>query len=171
MKTNTSLGTVNCHWKKKLLKLVPAVLLAATMLALHPVAAQAASVVATINGGGTANMDDGMGTSIFGLGVKLLSDGSAKGHFDCADLVGDAPGYPGNVFGEVTSWSTDDDDVVSLNVIGKLVVFPGGLVLTDLPFTIKIQSFGGAGVGHWTLDAFGFTICFETLLSGQIVIH
>ena len=171
MKTNTSLGTVNCHWKKKLLKLVPAVLLAATMLALHPVAAQAASVVATINGGGTATMDDGMGITTFGTGVKLLSDGSAKGHFDCVDHHGDAPGYPGNVFGEVTSWSIDGGGIVSLNVIGKLVVFPGGLVATDLPFTIKIQRFGGAGVGHWTLDAFRFTICFETLLSGQIVIH
>ena len=78
MKTNTSLSTVNCHWKK-LLKLVSAAFLAAAMLALHPVAAQAATVVATINGGGTANMDDGMGTTHWGAGVKLLSDGSATG--------------------------------------------------------------------------------------------
>ena len=112
-----------------------------------------------------------MGITTFGTGITLLSDRSARGHFDCVDHHGDAPGYPGTVFGEVTSWSIDGGGIVSLNVIGKLVVFPGGLVLTDLPFTIKIQRFGGAGVGHWTLDAFGFTICFETLLSGQIVIH
>jgi hypothetical protein len=38
MQTNTSLGTVNCHWKK-LLKLVSAILLGAAWLAPHPAAA------------------------------------------------------------------------------------------------------------------------------------
>jgi len=174
MKTNTSLSTVNCHWKT-LLKLVSAVLLVA-VLAPQPVAATAAMVVATINGGGTANMEDGAGTSVFGVGVKLLSDGSATGHFDCVDQHGDRPGYPGNIFGDVTSWSIDADGFVSLSVIGKLVTIPGGLVVTDLPFTVRIQQFGGAGVGHWTLEvevAPGVIVvfCHEILTSGQIVMH
>ena len=45
------------------------------------------SVVATINGGGVADMDDGEGPSSFGMGVKLLSDGSAQGFFDCVDQI------------------------------------------------------------------------------------
>ena len=155
--------------KIKLVKLVPAVLLAAFMLAPHPIAAQATSVVATINGGGTANMDDGAGSTVFGVGAKLLSDGSATGHFDCVDQHGDRPGYPGNIFGQVTSWLIDGDGLVQLNIIGTLVVIPGGLVLRDLPFTVTIQRFGGAGVGHWTLAVGGATVCFETLLTGQIV--
>jgi hypothetical protein len=129
-----------------------------------------ATVVATINGGGTANMEDGAGSSVFGVGVKLLSDGSATGSFDCLDQHGDRPGYPGNIFGHVTSWSIDDG-IVSLNVIGKLVPIPGGLVARDLAFTVKIQRFGGAGVGHWTLEIDGVIYCFEILTSGQIVMR
>src|SRR6266849_915065 len=104
---------------KKLMKLVPGVLLAAAVLAPHPVAAKP-TVVATIIGGGTAEMQPPgfSGNTVFGLGVKLLSDGSATGHFDCADQHGGTS--PGNVFGEVTSWSTEGT-VIVLNVIGKLV--------------------------------------------------
>jgi hypothetical protein len=152
-----------------------ALVLAAVMLAPHPVAAQAATVWATINGGGTANMDDGMGTSHWGAGVTLLSDGSATGSFDCVDQHGDAPGYAGNIWGHVTSWFIDTDGFVSLNVTGKFVAIPGGHP-QDVVFVVKIQKFGGAGVGHWTLavpDGSGgwFTVCYETLTSGQIVIR
>jgi len=56
-------------------------------------------LVATINGGGTATMEDGNGSSVFGMGVKLFSDGSAAGQFDCVDQRGDAPGYPRNIWG------------------------------------------------------------------------
>jgi hypothetical protein len=135
-----------------------------------------AVLVATINGGGTANMDDGMGTSVFGVGVKLFSDGSASGQFDCVDQHGDAPGYPGNIWGPVTSWSIDPvDGSIVLNVSGKFVPIPGGHP-SAVPFVVKIQQFGGAGVGHWTLavpDGSGgwFTVCFETLISGQIAIR
>ena len=143
----------------------------------YPATANAASVVATINGGGTANMDDGMGVSTFGMGVKLLSNHSAVGHFDCVDHHGDAPGYAGNIFGEVTSWEGDlDGGPVTLHITGKFVSIPGGLVDRNAQFTVTIQQFGGAGVGHWTLsvpDGAGgeFTVCFETLLSGQIVMR
>ena len=53
-----------------------------------------ATVVATINGGGTAEMQPPLaaGTTTFGTGVKLLSDGTATGRFDCVDHHGDLPG-------------------------------------------------------------------------------
>ena len=152
---------------KKLMKLVPGVLLAAAILAPHPVAAQPATVVATIVGGGTAEMQGPIlfGSTVFGLGVKLLSDGSATGHFDCVDQHGGT--VPGNVFGEVTSWSTEGT-VIVLNIIGKFVAIPGGHP-GPASFTVKIQRFGGAGVGQWTLQVGATVICVEILTSGQIV--
>jgi hypothetical protein len=146
--------------------LVPGGLPAAAILAPHP---GPATVVATINGGGTAEMQPPLaaGSSSFGMGVTLLSDGSATGHFDCVDHHGDLPGFPGNVSGEVTSWSMEGT-VIVLNVTGKLVAFPGGHPV-DVAFTVKIQRFGGAGVGHWTLEVGGFIFCYELLTSGQIV--
>jgi hypothetical protein len=58
--------------------------------------------------------------------------------------------------------------VVVLNVIGKLVSFPGGHPV-DVSFTVKIQQFGGAGVGRWRLAVGGVIFCVELLTSGQIV--
>jgi hypothetical protein len=118
------------------------------------------------------------GVSSFGFEATLYSDGSAKGHFDCVDHQGDAPGYPGNIFGDITSWSQNADGSVSLYVAnGKIVAIPGGPAGTT-PFTVTIQTFGGAGVGHWTLDGPGFSspfnggpICQELLTSGQIKAH
>lgn len=146
-----------------------------TILASPSAAAKTATVVATINGGGTANMDDGMGTTHWGGGIKLLSDGSATGEFDCVDQHGDAPGYPGNIWGRATSWSIGVDGLITVSFIGKVVGFPGGHP-QDIPFQVTFQRFGGAGAGHWTLaipDGFGgwFTVCFETLTSGQVVIR
>ena len=99
------------------------------------------------------------------MDVQLLADGSATGHVDCVDQHGD--NFPGNIFGEVTSWSMEGTTVV-LNVTGKLLPIPGGHPV-DVSFTVKIQRFGGAGVGHWTLEAFGTLFCVELLTSGQIV--
>ena len=129
--------------------------------------AAAATLVATIHGGGTANMDDGMGSTVWGAGIKLFSDGSATGEFHCVDQHGSAPGYPGNIWGKVTSWRMEGS-VVVFDVVGKLVGFPGGHP-QDVAFTVKVQRFGGAGVGHWTLEIGGFIFCYETLTSGQIV--
>ena len=135
------------------------------------------TLVASINGGGTANMDDGAGTSHWGTGVKLFSDGSATGQFDCVDDHGSMPGYPGNVWGEVTSWSIDTEGLITLHVpTSEFIPIPGGHPSNLFPFKVTIQSFGGAGAGHWTLaipDGAGgwFTVCFETLTSGQIVIR
>ena len=143
----------------------PGVLPAAAIVARN---SGAATVVATINGGGTAEMQlPGLGTgkTAFGMGVKLYSDGSATGQIDCVDQHGD--NLPGNIFGEVASWSMEGTTVV-LNVTGKLVPIPGGHP-RPVSFTVKIQQFGGAGVGHWTLEAFGILFCVELLTSGQIV--
>ena len=135
--------------------------------------ARAATVVATINGGGTAEMQPpglAAGTTAFGMEVTLLADGSATGHVDCVDQHGD--NLPGNIFGEVTSWRMEGE-VVVLNVTGKLVRFPRPGVTGGHPvpvsFTLKIQQFGGAGVGHWTLEVGGRLFCIELLTSGQIV--
>ena len=138
---------------------------AAAILAPH---AGPTTVVATINGGGTAEMQPpglAAGRTAFGMEVKLLADGSATGHFDCVDQHGD--NLPGNIFGEVTSWRMEGQ-VVVLNVTGKLVRFPGGHPV-PVSFTVKIQQFGGTGVGHWTLEVGGRLFCIELLTSGQIV--
>ena len=140
----------------------------------YPATANAASVVATINGGGTAIMDPtgsalGLaGTTAFEIHATLYSDGTARGHVDCVDQFGST--LPGNIFGEVTSWEASPDGTITLNVVGKLVDIPGGHP-QDVQFTVTILHFGGAGGGQWTLSVFGGTACFETMLSGQIVMR
>src|SRR2546428_11978856 len=106
--------------------------------------ARGATVVATIHGGGTAEMQPrglAAGRTAVGMEVTLLADGSATGHFDCVDQHGD--NLPGNIFGEVTSWSMEGQ-VVVLNVTGKLVRFLVGGHPVPVSFTVKIQQFGGA---------------------------
>ena len=157
-------------------KLVAAFSLALALLASQSIVANAATTVGRISGGGTAIMTDGMGFTTFSIEATLFSDGTARGHIDCVDRVGSAPGYPGNVFGAITSWSRNDDGTISLHVTnGKLVSFPNGLVVPGgLPFTVTIQTYGGAGVGHWTLDIGPVRtdnpICIELVTSGRIVV-
>jgi hypothetical protein len=140
-----------------------------------PASAAGPHVVATISGGGTSTMAEvfgipNPGSSVFQFSAKLMSDGSATGHIDCLDQHGDAPGFPGNIFGAVVSWSGDLDGEITLNVVGKFVPLPGGHP-EPAAFTVKIQQFGGAGVGHWTLDVDGVVFCIETLDSGRIVLR
>lgn len=157
---------------KRLVNLFPAISLAVAMLASHPAVAVAntVTVVATINGGGTALMTSGPGAggkslTSFGIHATLYSDGSARGHVTCVDQMGDTA--TGNIFGEVTRWSQGPFGL-NLFVTGKLVLIPGGHpVLVDFPVTI--QSFGGAGVGHWTLGDPASPFCIELVISGQIV--
>jgi hypothetical protein len=164
---------------RKLVNLLPAISLAVAMLASHPAVAAASTVtvVATINGGGTASMcctpAAGLkSVSSFGIHATLFSDGSAQGHFDCVDLMGDT--MPGNVFGPITSWSRDTTtgDIILFITGGSLVGTHGGTPPfhgTGHPH-VTIQSFGGAGVGHWTLtNGKGVIVCDELLISGQIV--
>jgi hypothetical protein len=149
------------------------VVLTAVLFA-YPATANAATVVATINGGGTAIMDPtrsdfGLaGTTSFEIHATLYSDGTATGHVDCLDQVGST--LPGNIVGEVTSWEGNLDGSITLNVVGKFVGVPGGHP-QDVSFSVTTLHFGGAGVGQWTLSIGPFTACFETLLSGQIVMR
>ncbi|MEP6693016.1 MAG: hypothetical protein ABJB39_00050 [Chloroflexota bacterium] len=164
---------------RKLLDLGIAITMALAMVASQSGVANAATVVARVSGGGMAVMLDGMGDSSFGFEATLYSDGTARGHFDCVDQVGDAPGYPGNIFGAITRWSRNADSTINLYVTdAKLVSIPNGLVIPGgLPFTVTILAYGGAGVGHWTLAVPGVPsprggpICDELLTSGQIAIR
>lgn len=164
---------------KKLKYLLPAISLAVAMLASHPVAAAASAVtvVGTINGGGTALMYAGPGfapgtknVTSFAIHATLFSDGTATGHFDCVDHVGDVAA--GNIFGEVTGWSRnatdgDIDDGIVLHVTGKLIRFPGGHPVA-VKFPVTIQQAGGAGVGLWTLGNPSAPFCIERVISGRI---
>lgn len=134
------------------------------------------TVVARINGGGTAEMQAGglaQGITHWGAGVTLYSDGTASGHIDCVDQRGG--NFPGNVFGEVISWSGNlDGGPITLNVVGKFVGAGGHPA--DTSFRVTIQAFGGAGVGRWTLEvevAPGFFVlfCVELVTSGQVVLR
>ncbi len=180
MKTlkNEGLKTIETKIRSiKVGRMLSALVLAAAMLAPHPVAASAATVCATINGGGTAQMlgPVGLGTTHWGAGITLNCDGTASGHFDCVDQHGDVTGAgnpsAGNIFGDVTSWSTEaNGTIIVLHVVGKLVNFPGGHP-QDVAFNVRILQFGGAGVGRWTLGFGAFIFCNELLTSGQIVIR
>jgi len=137
-------------------------------------ASQGRTVVARINGGGTAQMQAesfAQGITHWGAGVTLYSDWTASGHVDCVDQQGGSD--PGNIFGEVTGWSTEGT-VVVLNVVGKFVGHGGHPQATS--FKVKIQAFGGAGVGRWTLEVevapgVFFEYCVELVTSGQIRIR
>lgn len=132
-------------------------------------ASQGRTVFARINGGGTAEMQVGgiaQGITHWGAGVTLYSDGTASGRFDCVDQQGG--NFPGNVFGEVTSWRMEGSTVV-LEVVGKFVGRGGHP--EPQSFTVKIQAFGGAGVGRWTLEIGPFLFCVEVVTSGQIRIR
>ena len=130
-------------------------------------ASQGRTVVARISGGGTAVMQApgiARGTTHWGAGVTLYRGGTASGHIDCVDQQGG--NFPGNIFGEVTSWRMEGT-VVVLNVVGKFVGHGGHPA--DVAFTVKIQQFGGPGVGHWTLVVGPTLFCVEVVTSGQIV--
>lgn len=157
-----------------LAKLSGAILLAMALLVGQSIAVNAATVVGQINGGGTSIMTDGMGVTTFSIHATLFSDGTATGRIDCVDRVGSAPGYAGNIYGTIVRWTGTLGGPITLYVDdGRLIGIPGGPVVDrGLPFVVTIQKFGGAGVGHWTLDVPALhtptPICVELLTSGQI---
>jgi hypothetical protein len=158
--------------------------LAGAILAPH---AGHVTAVAKITGAGTAVMTDVGGTSLWWEnkgGITLYSDGSAKGTFYCVDLPDSPPGYPGVVWGDVTSW-TLDNGLISVHVPSSTVIswsepwdwsthkLPPGPRSDGGSWRIQIQKFGGAGVGHWTLDVPDgkggwFTFCLEQVTGGKI---
>lgn len=159
-----------------LAKLSGAILLAMALLVGQSVAVNAATVVGQINGGGTSIMTDGMGVTSFAIHATLFSDGTATGRIDCVDRVGSAPEYPGNIYGAITRWARTPDGIALYVADGRLIGIPGGPVISGgVPFVVTIQRFGGAGVGHWTLDVPAFEmptpICVELLTSGQIAVR
>lgn len=165
----------------KVWTILSALALTAGILTPYPIAAHAAqpaTLYATVNGGGTAEMQGPIlfGITSFGMGIHLYSDGTASGELHCIDQHGGTS--PGNVWGQVTTWSRDGDGNIVLHVSdGQIVFFQGGHAKHIGPFDVTIQSFGGAGVGHWTLAGpYGdngewITVCVELLTSGQIVIR
>jgi len=148
------------------------------------------TAVAKITGSGTALMTDVGGTTLWWEnqhGITLYSDGTAKGTFYCVDLPDSLPGYPGIVWGNVTRW-TLDDGLISLHVPASLGLswtapwhwglhhaFPNVTPSDAGPWRIQIQRFGGAGVGHWTLDVPDgdggwFTFCLEQVTGGKLAL-
>ena len=135
------------------------------------------SLVGTIHGAGGAVMDAASplkGTTTYSIDAKLFSDGSATGFFDCADLAGSTA--EGDIFGPITSWKKVDGKIAlsgtaELWNLGRTV----RLDPRNLNYTVTIQKFGGAGVGHWTLDVPAYQkptdppLCSELLTSGHLV--
>ena len=187
-------------------RLLSAVSIAASLIAVPALPASAAAprvagairaphaghvtAVAKIKGAGRAVMTDVGGGTLWWEnkgGIILYSDGSAKGTFYCVDLPDSPPGYPGIIWGDVTSW-TLDNGLISLHVPSSTNInwtepwdwspdnnFPPGPRLDGGSWRIKIQKFGGAGVGHWTLDVPDgtggwFTVCLEQVTGGKIAL-
>jgi hypothetical protein len=147
------------------------------------------TAVAKITGAGRAVMTDVGGGTLWWEnkgGITLYSDGSAKGTFFCVDLPNSPPGYPGVIWGDVTSW-TLDNGLISLHVPSSTLIswpapwdwshheLPPGPRSDGGSWRIQIQKFGGAGVGHWTLDVpvgdgNWFTFCWERVTGGKIAL-
>ena len=144
--------------------------------------------VAKIIGAGTALMTNVGGTTLWWEnrhGITLYSDGSAKGTFYCVDLPDSPPGYPGIVWGDVTSWDIEDG-LITLHVPSSTIIpwdkawhwgphhkFPPGTPVDGGSWRVQIQNFGGAGIGHWTLDVPDgnggwITVCLEQVTGGKI---
>src|SRR5256886_13793795 len=89
----------------------------------YPTTADAASVVATINGGGTALMDPNRsdfglaGTTSFGIYATLYSGGTGRGHIKFVEPVGSTS--PGDNLGGVTGRGGELHGSISLHVVGQ----------------------------------------------------
>ena len=162
---------------RKLVRLAAAISLALTMLASQSVVANAATtIVGTIDGGGTSIMTDGMGDTTFSIHATLFWEARLEVNITCVDRMGSARDIREHLRC-VTSWSRNVDGTINLYVTdGKFVSFRNGLVFPGgVPFTLTIQAYGGAGVGHWTLAVPGTSspnggpICQELLTSGRLV--
>jgi hypothetical protein len=159
-----------------MLSLLAGIGLALTLGAAPPAAAQ--KVVATTNGGGEAVFDDPSNlcfgaTTMFGLGVTIRSDGSAKGFFECNFGKDNAKGGEGGSLIVVpTSGSVGAGSVTFSGP--ALFRFAGGETFVP-PFPVAVTTTaGGPGVGTFFLFP-GF--CggtpgdHETVVVGKISIH
>src|SRR5436190_12972191 len=150
------------------------------------------SVVIKVTGGGQGTFGadlDGDGDidgSHFGIGISILGNGSAKGHFEClmagnADILGLALM---SVAGNVTNGSVNANGSVTFSGVatvnlGKSTMFKG------VPFRVTVTA-GTAGVGTLTLTVIGafdgvpgdtnigngnYDLPTETVVTGQIKIQ
>ena len=99
---------------KRLIGVLVSALLVGVLAGPVTAASHGRTVVAHINGGGTADMagrelcprDHPLGRRGHPL-FRRHRLGGPPGHIDCVDQQGGT--FPGNIFGEVTSWSGDLD--------------------------------------------------------------
>ena len=150
------------------------------------------SVVIKVTGGGQGTFGadlDGDGDidgSHFGIGISILGNGSAKGHFEClmagnADILGLALM---SVAGNVTNGSVNANGSVTFSGVatvnlGKSTMFKG------VPFRVTVTA-GTPGVGSLTLTVIGafdgvpgdtnigngnYDLPTETVAAGQIKIQ
>jgi hypothetical protein len=156
------------------------------------VSSNLSSRIASVTGGGSGTFGqdlDGDGDidgSHFGIGISVLVNGSATGHFEClmagnADILGLALM---SVAGNVTNSSINANGSVTFSGLatvnlGKSTMFKG------VPFRVTVTS-GTAGVGTLTLTVIGafdgvpgdtnigngnYDLPTETVASGQIKIQ
>lgn len=149
----------------RLVLLLAVVCLAAATSAPAPAAGDS-EVVATVDGGGVVYIPVLDIDSRIGIGGVINADGTARGHFNCH--VPD-PTFP-ILVGDVSAGALNDDDSVTLGGHCALL-FPGGEMLTDLPYTVTAYA-GGPGEGLLVLDVpdAGIVDCPEVVVSGHIQI-
>ncbi|HMC65732.1 MAG TPA: hypothetical protein VKI65_12400 [Gemmataceae bacterium] len=149
-----------------------AALLAGLSLAAFTAGADGADAVANVTGGGQAMFDDprfeemGTPTTTFGMGVTILSDGSAKGHFEC--LINGVLAL--SVM--PVDGTLNNDGSATFSGPG-IVHFAGGDTFFCDCFTVTATA-GGRGVGTFCLGppTFPDTDCdHETVTDGNIAIH
>ena len=145
-----------------------------------------------VSGGGKGTFEadlDGDGDidgSQFGMGVSLLGNGSAQGHFECL-MAGnsDILGLPlMAVEGKVTHGSSTADGSATFSGVAN-VNLGHGVMFKGVPFVVTVTA-GGPGVGTLTLTVIGafdgvpgdtipgngnYDLPTEMVASGQIKIH
>jgi hypothetical protein len=160
-----------------MLALLAGIGLALTLGAASPAAAQ--KVVATANGGGEAVFSDPSnacfgGTTMFGLGVTIRSDGSAKGHFECNFGKDNAKDGVGGSLSVVAISGVASPGSVTFS--GPITIRLAGGESFVLPFLASVtMTAGGPGVGTFN---FCPAVCdpnsacdLETVVVGKISIH
>jgi hypothetical protein len=147
------------------------------------------SRILKVSGGGQGTFGadlDGDGEidgSHFGIGVSILGNGTANGHFEC-NMAGNADilGLPlMAVQGKVTTGSANVDGSVTFG--GSATVNLGnGTMFNNVPFSVTVNA-GGPGVGNLKLTVIGafdgvpgdtnigngnYDLPTETVATGQI---
>jgi hypothetical protein len=172
------------------MKKIVVLLAAITMTCVLPAFASAASVT-MVQGGGTGTFGadlDGDGNvdgSQFGMGVGILGNGAARGHFLC--LMAGRSEILGlslmSVGGRVTEGGLNADGSATFAGVGS-VNLGNGMIVRDVSFRVTVSA-GGPGVGKMQLTVMGafdgvpgdtnigngnYDLPNETVASGRIAI-